>query len=140
MVRLTCRSNAELGVTSVTLPQLTHNRWWWCSVRSSASSKRGELVVRRDAAHHAGGLEVDQVAVGRAARQLRQAVRDVADADRVAGVRQQVHELAAARRVAQVGAAQARLDELVQALVVLSRHRDHLVPLPRGSRHRALAP
>ena len=32
--------NAALGVTSVTLPHRTHRRWWWCSVRSSASSKR----------------------------------------------------------------------------------------------------
>ena len=36
----TCRSKPALGVTSVTLPQLAHSRWWWCSVRSSASSKR----------------------------------------------------------------------------------------------------
>ena len=70
----TCRSNAELGVTSITLPQLHAEEMVVVLGEVLGQLEARELVVGRDAPHHAGGLEVDQVAVGGAARQLGQAV------------------------------------------------------------------
>ena len=57
------------------------------------------------------------MAVGRAPREVGKPVRDVADADRVAGARQQFDDGARPGRVAQVDPAEAGLDELVQAVL-----------------------
>ena len=43
----------------------------------------GELVAGRDAADDPGGLQVDEMTVGGAARQVRQAAGDLPDADGV---------------------------------------------------------
>ena len=42
----------------------------------------GELVTGRDAPDHPGALEVDEVAIGRASRYVRELGGDVRDADR----------------------------------------------------------
>lgn len=84
-----------------------------------------ELVTRRDPAHHSGALQVNEVPVGRAAGELRQAVSDVTDADRVAGVGQELDKSAAPRGVPQVRSSQPGLDQLVDAHVLISHGGHH---------------
>lgn len=74
----------------------------------------GELVVGGDPSDHAGGLEVDQVAVGRAPRKVGESEGDVADVHRVAGTGQQADNGSAPLRVALVDAAKPVLDQGVQ--------------------------
>jgi hypothetical protein len=76
----------------------------------------GELVVGGDASHHTGDLEVDKVAVGRAARQIWETVSDVANADRVPGANQKLDDGPAAGGVALVGPAQTILHDIVDVV------------------------
>ena len=74
----------------------------------------GELVAGSDPAHESGRLQVGQMAIGRAARQLGEPVGDVADAHRVPGVTEQLDDGAASGRVALLDEAQTRLGDLVE--------------------------
>jgi len=75
-----------------------------------------ELVVGRHSPHEAGALEVDEVAIGRAARKLRQLAGDVTDADGVPGGGEQLDDSAPAGRVSLIDAAKARSGHFVQAV------------------------
>jgi hypothetical protein len=73
-----------------------------------------ELVAGGDAPHHAGALEVGEVAVGRAARHVGDVVGDVGDAGRVAQGGEQFDDRLAPGGVALVHAAQMDFDQFVQ--------------------------
>ena len=98
----------------MTLPQLTHSRWWWCSVRSSASSKRVNSSLAVTLRTRPGGVQVGQVPVGGAARQAGEALGDVFDAHGVACADEQVDDGPPPGGVALVDPAQAALDHAVE--------------------------
>ena len=77
----------------------------------------GELVAGRDAADEAGGLQVGQVAVGGAPGQIGESVGDVADADRVTGVTEQLDDGPAPDRVRCSISRRRRLGHLVEGVL-----------------------
>ena len=83
----------------------------------------GELVAGRDPPDQAGGLQVRQMPVGRAARQIRQALGDVANAHGMATAEQELNDGAPAAGIALIDPPQAPLGDAVQIVrQFLSRH------------------
>jgi hypothetical protein len=76
--------------------------------------KSSELVVRRDAPNHARELQVREVSIGGAARNVREGVGDVRDAHRAAERGEQRDDSLSPRGVALVDAAKVTLDEFVE--------------------------
>ncbi len=76
----------------------------------------GKLVIGGDPPHKAGALQVHEMAISRAAREIRETPGDVPDADRVPGIRQELHDRASTWRVPLVDAAEASLGQVVQAI------------------------
>ena len=110
----------------MTLPQRTQSRWWWCSVEVLGKLETGELVAGRDAPNEARRLQIGEVSVGRAPGEIGEAVRDVADTHRVAGRPEQLDDGASAGRVPLLDEPQARLGDLVQGPLEVSRgHHAH---------------
>jgi hypothetical protein len=84
----------------------------------------GELVAGRDAANNPGSLQVDEMTVGGAARQVRKTAGDLTDTDRMTRAGQQADDRPPSGGVPLVDAAQPLLGQLVQITVVLqARHR-----------------
>jgi hypothetical protein len=73
----------------------------------------GELVVGGHASHNRSSLKVNEVAVGRATRQVGELVGDIADADRVAHADEEIDNGSAAGRVTLVDASETRGDHRV---------------------------
>jgi hypothetical protein len=74
----------------------------------------GELIARRDPAHDAGHLQVSEVAIGRAPRNLRDAFFDLRDAERALRGRQEFHDGATPSGVALIDPAKEHGNELVE--------------------------
>ncbi len=74
----------------------------------------GEVVTGRHTADQPGDLEVDEMTVGGAARQLWEPTGYVADADRVAGAGEHLDDGPAPARVALLDAAKASFGQVVQ--------------------------
>jgi hypothetical protein len=70
-----------------------------------------EFVAGGDTPHHAGTLQVDEMAVRGAAGESGEGGGDVGDADRMAGLDEEIHDGPAPARVALVDATEPTLDE-----------------------------
>ena len=105
-MRATVRSNAVVGVTSITWPHDRAEQMMVVVQEVLGHLESRELVTRGDSTHDAGPLEVREVPVGRTPRHLGDARFDVRDAERTFRGRQEFDDGAAARGVALIDPAQ----------------------------------
>ncbi len=76
----------------------------------------GELVVGRDPADHARGLEIDQVSIRRTAREVGKPVRNVTNTHRMTDRHEQVDDGSATWGVTLIDASEACLDQGMQVV------------------------